>query len=1045
MLRSIVASSLKLRLVVAALAVALLVFGFTQLDDRPLDALPEFSRPYVEVQTEALGLSAVEVEAMITTPIEADMLNGTPWVEDIRSVSLPGLSSIVMVFEKGTDIMRARQVVSERMTQVFALPNVSKPPVMINPVSSASRAMAIGLTSDKLSLIEMSVLARWTILPRLMGVPGVANVSLWGERKWQVQVQVDPNRLRDEKISLLQVIKTTGNALWASPLSFLEASTPGTGGWIDTPNQRLGIRHVLPITNAKQLAEVTVDEAHGKRLGDVAKVVEDHQPLIGDAIVKDGPALMLVVEKFPWANTEDVTEEVDAALTALRPGLSGLEMDSTLFRPANYLEHAVENLSTTFMISLGLLAVVLLVFLASWRSALIASVSILASVFAATTVLYLRGVTMNLIIIAGLMIGLAAVVDDVILDLDTIVRRLRQSRLQGHGKSAGGVVLEAAVESRNPLLYATAILLLTAVPVTFLGGVTGSFFQPLASAYVLALLASLVVALTVTPVLALLLLRNAPLPDADSRSAGVLRGVHRAISSWVGATPTRALVAVGLIIAAGLASLPLLRQETLLPSLKETELVVHLEGSTGASHPAMSRITTLVSRELRSIPGVRNVSAHVGRAITSDRRTNVDSSELWVSLDPEADYDKTVAAIQGTVAGYPGLSPEVLTYMQAKFREELSGTGQSLAVRVYGEDLQMLGKKAEEVRQSLAKVAGVTDAKVHAPREMPTLELEVDIDKAKTHGLKPGDVRRAATSLVSGIEVGSLFEEQKVFDVMVLGTPESRHSLTSVGELLIDTPSGGHVRLKDVARVRITPGASAIQRDAVARCIDVTAGVSGRDLAAVAADVKRGIDGIQFPLEYRAELRGEFAERLATQQRVRALAIAAALGSLLILQAYFGSWRLAAGVFLALPMALAGGVLAASTGGGDLSLGSTLGFAALLVIAVRNVFMLVRRYRQLADEGLSFGAELVRRGTEEQAAPVLTSALATALAFLPAALAGGTAGLEILSPMAIVVMGGLITTTLFTLVGVPALYSLLGAVSEPKLDLAEDVPGALVA
>ena len=280
-MRWIIGSSLKFRLVVATLAALLMVFGFTQLREMPLDALPEFSRPYVEIQTEALGLSAQEVEALITTPLEADMLNGTPWVSHIRSMSLPGLSSIILIFEKGTDIMRARQMVQERLTQVFLLPQVSKPPVMINPVSSASRVMAIGLTSDKLSLIDLSVLARWTIAPKLMGLPGVANVSIWGRRERQLQVQVDPEKLREQGVTLMQVIKTAGNALWASPLSFLEASTPGTGGWIDTPNQRLGIRHLQPIRKAEELAQVTIEGAPSKRLGDVARVVEDHQQLIG--------------------------------------------------------------------------------------------------------------------------------------------------------------------------------------------------------------------------------------------------------------------------------------------------------------------------------------------------------------------------------------------------------------------------------------------------------------------------------------------------------------------------------------------------------------------------------------------------------------------------------------------------------------------------------------------------------------------------------------------------------------------------------------------
>jgi Cu/Ag efflux pump CusA len=1045
MLRSIVASSLRLRVVVAAAAALLLVFGFAQLDDMPVDALPEFSRPYVEIQTEALGLSAEEVEAMITTPLEADMLNGTPWSEEIRSVSLPGLSSIVLVFQKGTDIMRARQVAQERLIEVFALPNVSKPPVMINPLSSANRCLEIGLTSEKLSLIEMSVLARWTILPRLMGLPGVANASIWGERKWQVQVQVDPERLRSEKVTLMQIIRTAGNSLWASPLSFLEASTPGTGGWIDTPNQRLGIRHILPIKKAEELARVTIEGAPAKRLGDVASVVEDHQPLIGDAIVKDAPALMLVVEKFPWASTTEVTEEVEQALAALRPGLSGLEMDATLFRPATFLELAVRNLATALAIAAVLVAVAFLAFLFSWRAALIGSVAVLGSLIAAVTVLSLAGATVNFVIIAGLLIALAVVIDDAVVETENIARRLRQAREEGGAASAASVIRAAVVEMRGPATYATVILVLAIMPVLFLEGMSGAIFRPLATSYVLALIASMVVALTVTPALSLLLLAKAPLGSGESPISGSMGRLHSALFGWAARLPARAVGMAGALLVLGLLCVPLLYQESLLPTFRETDLVVRWEGGESASHPAMTRVTTLASRELRSLPGVRNVSGHMGRAILSDKRTNINAGELWVSIDPSADYDRTVASVKEVVAGYPGLSPEVLTYLQAQVRKELSGTEEPLVVRVYGEDMNVIREKAEEVRKTLAGVDGIVDPRVQYPREAPTLEIEVDIERAKAHGLKPGDVRRAATSLVSGIEVGSLFEEQKVFDVVVWGTPGNRHSVSSVQELLIDAPSGGHVRLKDVAAVRIVPAATEIRRDAVARCMDVTARVRGRDLR-VAAAVERGIKGIDFPLEYRAELLGEYAERLAAERRVLAFAVAAAVGVFLVLQAFFRSWRLASAVFLGLPVALAGGVVAVVlTDGGRLSFGSIVGFLGLLGIGARNAITLVARYRQLEPRpGEAPAAEVVQHGTAERAAPILLSAVATALALLPFVLLGNVAGLEVLRPMAVVVLGGLVTTTLFSLVAVPALYLRFGEAREPELDLA-DLPAAAVA
>src|SRR6266508_5482341 len=354
MLRTIVQSSLKSRFVVVVLAAAFLVVGVGRLRDMPVDVLPEFSLPYVEIQTEALGLSAEEVEQLITLGMEQDLLNGVPWVQTIRSESLPGLSSIVIVFKPGTDLMRARQMVSERMTQAYVLPHVSKPPIMIQPRSATSRVMIVGLSSKSLSPIQMSVLARWTIAPRLKGVPGVANVAIWGQRDRQLQVQVDPKRLQEHGVSLLRVLETSGNALWWSTLSFVEASTPGSGGFIDTQNQRLGIRHIFPIVSPQGLAQVPI-EGTPQRLGDVANVVEDHQPLIGDALTKDGPGLLLVIEKFPGTNTLDVTQDVEEALSELLPGLPGMDINTKVFRPADFIEVAMHNLGIVILIALALL------------------------------------------------------------------------------------------------------------------------------------------------------------------------------------------------------------------------------------------------------------------------------------------------------------------------------------------------------------------------------------------------------------------------------------------------------------------------------------------------------------------------------------------------------------------------------------------------------------------------------------------------------------------------------------------------------------------
>ncbi|HSA99195.1 MAG TPA: efflux RND transporter permease subunit, partial [Anaerolineales bacterium] len=508
MIRSIIQSSLKFHFVAIAVAALLLVVGVVQLRQMPVDVLPEFSVPYVEIQTEALGLSPDEVEQLITLGLEQDLLNGVPWLDSIHSESAPGLSDIVLVFKPGTDLYRARQMVSERMTQAFALPHVSKPPTMIQPVSSASRFMIVGLSSKKLSLIEMSVLARWTIAPRLMGVPGVANVAIWGQRDRQLQVQVDPKRMQEHNISLLQVLETTGNALWVSSLSFVEASTPGTGGFIDTAQQRLGIRHISPIVTSDTLAEVPVEGSSGVVIGDVANVVEDHQPLIGDALTENGPSLLLVIQKFPSANTLEVTRGVEDALSELSPGLSGMEMDPTIYRPADFIEAAIHNLGTTLLIGFLFVLLVLAAFFFEWRTVLVGLITIPAALVVAAWVLYLRGATFNVMILAGLVAGLGIIMDDTIILVENVSRRLSQYSAEGNPKSTASIVLDASMEMRAPVFYSLVILLLVVTSAFLIKGLSSAFFQPLAVSYILAVLASVLVTLTVTPALCLLLLRN---------------------------------------------------------------------------------------------------------------------------------------------------------------------------------------------------------------------------------------------------------------------------------------------------------------------------------------------------------------------------------------------------------------------------------------------------------------------------------------------------------------------------------------------------------
>jgi Cu/Ag efflux pump CusA len=1057
MLRWMIGSGQRVRLLVVTLAVAVMALGAWQLPQTRQEMLPEFGPVYVEVQTEALGLSAEEVENLITVPLEQNMLNGVAWLEDIRSQSITGLSSIVLIFEPGTDPLRARQMVAERLTQTGggALPAVSKPPTMLQPLSSASRVIMVRLSSTELTPIQTSVLARWTIRPALMGVPGVANVSIWGQRERQLQVQVDPEILHEHGIRLEDVIATTGNALWVSPLTYLEASAPGTGGFIDTPNQRIGVQHLLPIGSAEELALVPIEgcatsyseqTADGglvcPTLGDVAKVVEDHQPMIGDAVATENQDLLLVIEKFPDADTEAVTEGVQGMMADLAPGLTGVVIDDSVFERANLIDAAMNNMSQLLIVGLVIALVVLGVMLFDWRSALICAVAIPLSLVTAALILHLRDATFNTVIVAGLVVALGVIIDDVVIDVDNMMRRLRQHRDAGSDKSPTSILMEAAVETRGTALALSAVVVLAALPVLFLGGLfdafflggqARTFFQPLVGSYVLAIAASLLISLLVTPTLAALLLARAP---RDRRPSPILVWIQRQYGRLLTRTsPMYGLAGAtaAVILAIGIGILPQLREpDSIIPPSQDRDLLVTWDAPSGTSLPEMTRITSRISAELKEVPGVVDVGAHVGRAILSDQVVDVNSGELWVSIEDDADYDATVSAVDEIVQGYPGLNHVVQTYLEDRIASVQSSTD-DLVLRIYGQDTEVLKTSAEAAQVIANDIDGVTNARLDLQVQEPQVQVEVDLAAAQTYGLKPGEVRRTAATLVTGLEVGSLFQDQKVFEVMVVGVPDVRQSFSTVENILIDTPSGDQVRLGDVASVSLVPGFDSIKHDAVSRYVDVLINVDGRSNGAVVADLETRLANVEFPLEYHAEVLGEYAESADAQQALMRVTIATAVGIFLIMQAIFGSWRLASMTVLTVPTAMVGGLIAMLFRDDTVTLGAVIGFLALFVIAARHSVTLVSRYRRMErEDGIRPGMELVLRASQERVGPILMTSVATALAVAPFAVMNNIPGLEILHPMALVILGGLVTTTIVNLFVVPSLYLLLTAGTLPQ-------------
>ena len=1019
MLSWIVGTSLRFRLLAVALAAAVLAAGAIQARQMSVDSLPEFAPPTIEVQTEALGLSAPEVEDLVTLNLE-ELLNGTPWLANIHSTSVPGLSSILLTFEPGTDVLRARQLVQERLALSFAIPNVAKPPVIIQPLSTTNRVMMIGLSSTTVSPIEMGILARWNIRPALLAVPGVANVSIWGQRERQLQVQVEPERLLANHITLDQVVRTTGNAMWVSPLTFLQASTPGSGGWIDTPQQRLEVRHIFPITTAGDLSKVTVDGAAPLRLSDVADVVEDHQPLIGDAVLTGGEDSLIVIEKFPNANTLEVTRGVEDALDELRPGLTGIQIDSSIARPATFIDESIDNLTLAAAVGAILLLAALGALLFEWRAALVAALAIPVSLMAAVLVLDLRGNSINLMVIAGFAIALAVLVDDAVTAAGAIASRIREDSAAGRSPALATAIVEAAATSRRGLVYATLIALLPLLPFLFAEGVAHAVAEPLILSYVLALLASALVALTVTPALAYLLYAHA----GTARESPLIGRVAAAYGTLLDQALTRPQAVLG--AAAGAVILAIVAgpsfDQSLLPSFQDPAVVVRWRAAAGTSEPEMARLTTRVTNDVRHIPGVANVGAHVGRAVLGDRVVDVNSAELWVNIDPGADYGPTVTRVKDAMASYPGIAQSVSSYLDDRVRHFDTGPPDDITVRVFGPAFGTLGETAAHVRDMVTGVDGVFAARMDTQLDQPNIEVEVDLEKAKRYGLKPGDVRRAAATMLAGLEVGSLFEQQKVFQVTVWSTPDSRSSVSGIENLVIDTPSGGHVRMTDVAEIRIAPTPTVIQRDEVSRRIDIGVDVSGRDPGSVAADIDRRLQSASFPLEYHAEVVGNYRSADTLHRRMFAAGLAALIGILLLLQAAFQSWRLAGLVLVTLPAALSGGVLAAFVARDGMSLGAFAALLAVLALAARGVVSLVDRYQALEADGVAPGAGLVVRGAAERLPATLIPAVVSAVALLPLIVTGTIAGQEIVHPIAVIVVGGLITTTLVVAFVIPALY-----------------------
>jgi Cu/Ag efflux pump CusA len=1026
-LASLIRISVRFRFIVVALAAGVMIVGIAVLPGMHADVLPETAPTVVEIQTNAPGLSAPEVESLVTVPLEKNLLEGVMGVTDVTSDSIPGLSQIDLHFAPGTGLYQARQLVQERLTQAFILPAVSAPPVMRQPVSSTGNVMLVGLTSKTLSLVDLSVLARWTIVPRLLGVAGVAEVATFGQADRQLQVLVDPAVLAAHHIALSSVIASVGNSQLVTPLSYLQGSTPGTGGFLEDSNQRITIRHILPFGTPANLGQIPVAVVNNKAvlLGSVATIVNGHNPLIGDAQIRGQAGLMLVIQKLPSAGVPAVTKGLDQALAGLKPGLPDVTIDATLFRPDTYITASGRNIRLAVILIFVLAALALAALLMNLRLLFVSLAAMVLSLTGAILVLYALGYSFNALVLLGLLLALAVVVDDAAGGAYHLMGRLAAGRQAGDQRlPAAGRVMASYQDFQGVLAAGSVCAVVAVVPVFVSSGLTAEFLRPMVLAFGLAVLVSMVIALLVSPGLAALLFAVGKGEPAGLMLARPLQRAYTQAVTGAQRLPAWLLLGAVVIGLGGLiAVVPQLHPQQ--PVFADRSLVVDWSGTAGMSLPELNRVSEIATHELLALPSVQNVGSTLGRATSSEQPVITNTGQLWVTLKPGANYDQAVAAVRSIVSGTPGMDGTVSTYETASMGGAMLAPSRTVDVDVYGPNLTELTRLAEQVKGVMVKVPGIVAPHVELPVEQPTIGVETNLDKARLVGLTPGVVRREAGTLLSGLTVGNFFEQQKVFDVVVWGTPAVRSSLGSIENLLIDTPNGGHVRLGDVATVTVAPQPVDIKHDATSPYLDVSGQVFGRSEASAAAAVASQLHTISFPLEYHTEFPVLTAGGTSRSAFVGYL-LAALLVIVLLVQAACRSWRLAGLVLAAALLPLAGAAVLALLIGST-SLAAAAGLVGVLAIALRQAMAMTTRIRRVhnADDG-ELTAGLIGRAAGEAAGPVFAAAVVTAVMLIPFLVMGEVPGNELTRSAAAVILAGLVIATLVNLFLLPGGYLAAG-------------------
>lgn len=1030
MLRGLINFCLQYRLVALLLSGGLLIAGGLVLEEAPWDVFPEFAPPQIVIQTEAPGLSTEEVEKLVTVPVES-AVNGVYGLETLRSSSVPGLSVVTAIFEEDTDILDARQLMSERLIEAETLlPELAETPRMAPLKTSLSRLAMVGLTSDKLPPEELRTLADWTFKRRLLAVRGVAQVEVFGGAVKQYQILVTPERLQEYGVTLDEVVLTAQIATGF-----------GGAGYIETPNQRLPVQQRTRIESPADLAAapVAVRDGVALPLGHVADVEIGPADKPGDATINGLPGVLLIVHKQPDANTLAVTAEIDKAIAKLEAALpDGVTLHPNLFRQSTFIERAIGNLNVAILIGCVLVTLILIAFLFQWRTVAISLTAIPLSLSGAILVLRGFGVSLNAMTLGGLAIALGAVVDDAIVDVENVLRRLLENRRNGNPAPAFQVVLAASLEVRSAIVFASFIVILVFLPVFFLEGLAGTLFRSMGEGYVAAILVSLLVALTVTPALCLLLLQNVGEESTkEPPQLRLLKWLYRIVLP-VFLRFSRTTVALAfLMLVMALATIPHLGGE-FLPELRESNFVVFMAGKPDMSLVESTRAGARIARRLQQVPGVQSIAQQTGRADLSEDTWGPNISEVWVVLEEQRDYEETLAEMREQLDDVPGWEFEAKQFLRERIDEVLTGATSDIVIRVVGSDLGELRRQANRIAQAIGGVEGVADLRVEQQVDVTQVDVLLRPRDASHYGFTISELNEAIQTLLRGRTVGQVYEEDRVFDVIVRVDPKLRSDPRQLGDLLVDSPSDDKLPLRAVAKVGLVNGPNIINRERGERRILVTCNAEGRDVASVVEDIQSQVKGLgRLPEGYRIEYGGEAEARQVAERRLLLLSAAALVGIFLLLYLDFQSVRLAVLVILSVPLALMGGIAAVVFSGGDLSLGSLVGFVTVFGIAVRNGILLISHYQHLRHiEGVEPGSGLLLRGAEERLSPILMTALTTALALLPLVVLGDRPGHEIEHPMAVVILGGLVSSTLLSLVLLPILY---GWISPEDTQLSEEI------